>query len=211
MRNTIFIALIFTVIQINVHATLGTGAGDKLLQGSGDLVADMGHSVEWVRDANLVQTMCDTNHPLLASFDPTLVEHGTGRTMADICAQEGRMNWYEAKAWIRHLNANTYLGYTNWRLPEVSHGDSSCSELAEIDDATVSFGYGCRNSEPGRLHAMLGSYIDHFVNLDEHLYWAETELAANPSLAGVFGVKANWQDVEAKTSDLLHVWPVHSL
>ncbi len=211
MRSTVIIALIFTVIQINVHATLAMKTQDSPTIDMARLVLDKTGTVEWMPDANLVTTLCKSGHPLLSSFDPSLVANGTGRNMAEICSQEGRMNWYEAKAWIRHLNQNAYLGYTNWRLPEISPRDSSCSELAELDNTTVTFGFGCRNGEPGRLHAVLGSNIGRLTNLDEGMYWSETVLAEDDSLAGVFDVKTNWQDAEGKTSDLLHVWPVRSL
>ncbi|WP_457673179.1 Lcl domain-containing protein [Thiolapillus sp.] len=211
MRPTIIITLIFAVIQINVHATMATKSGNAMLQGTGNLVMDMTRTVEWTRDANLAQTLCKAGHPLWTSFDPSHIKNGTGRTGDEICRQEGRMNWYEARAWIKHLNTNAYLGHRDWRLPRISYGDQSCSDLVELDSAPVAIGYGCRNSEPGHLHAVLGSNLGNFMNLDEGLYWSETELSSNTSLAGVFDIKTNWQDAEGKTSDLLHVWPVHSL
>ena len=211
MRSTIIIALIFTIIQINVHATLATRIHDSPSVGMTQLVPDKDHTVEWMPDANLVKTLCKSGHPLLSSFDPSHVAKGTGRSMGEICSQEGRMNWYEASAWIRHLNRHAYLGHSDWRLPEVSSDDSSCSELVELDNATVTFGFGCRHGEPGRLHAVLGHNIGRFMNLDEGMYWADSILGIDDSLAGVFDIKTNWQDAEGKTSDLLGVWPVRSL
>ncbi|BAO45722.1 Lcl domain-containing protein [Thiolapillus brandeum] len=213
MRNSIIIAVIFLVIQINVHATLGTVPQNGLQLNGEHLIEDQTLSLEWTRDANLAKTLCNNQDPVWTSFDPSLVAQGTGRTASEICAQDGRMNWYEAEAWLQHLNANHYLGHSNWRMPEISYQDSSCSEQVVMNQSStpVAIGHSCTNGEPGHLKAALSSYRSTLKNLGDQIYWSATELASNNTLVGVFGIDNDWQDAEDKTSDLLPVWPVHSL
>ena len=213
MKLSIIIALIFLTIQINVHATLGTAPQGRLQLNGEHLIKDQTLSLEWTRDANLAKTLCNNQDALWTSFDPTTVAQGTGRTASEICANDGRMNWYEARAWLKHLNAHRYLGHSNWRLPEISYQDASCSDQIAVSDAkvSVSIGHGCKNGEPGHLKAALDDYQNTFKNFGDQIYWSRTELAVDRTLTGVFGIEIDWQDAEGKTSDLLPVWPVHSL
>ncbi len=213
MKNSIIIAAIFMVVQINVHATLGARPDHQLLLSGPHLIKDAALSLEWTRDANLAKTLCQSGDPLWKSFDPTRIPGSTGRSASEICAQEGRMNWYEANAWLDHLNTNRYLGYSNWRMPQISYQDSSCSEQVTLEATgeTVALGSGCMTGEPGNLKSALNDYQNSFANLEEQLFWSGTELATDSRLVGVFGVRNDWQDAEDKSSDLLPVWPVHSL
>ncbi|WP_456444505.1 Lcl domain-containing protein [Thiolapillus sp.] len=213
MKPSIIIAIIFLVIQINVHATLGTVPYNGLQLNGEQLIEDQTLSLEWTRDANLAKTLCNNQDPLWIGFDPTKVVQGTGRTGSEICTDGGRMNWYEAQAWLKHLNDHNYLGHSNWRLPEISYQDASCSDQVVLSsaDVSVSIGRGCKNGEPGHLKAALNDYRNTFKNFGDQIYWSSTELAADKTLAGVFGIENDWQDAEEKTSDLLPVWPVHSL
>ncbi len=213
MKTSIVLTLMFLVIQINVHATLGAAPQDGLQLKGEHLIMDQTLSLEWTRDANLAKTLCNRRDPLWTGFDPTAVPHGTGRTASQICADEGRMNWYEAQAWLKHLNAHRYFGHSNWRLPEISYQDGSCSDQVVLSHTktAVSIGHGCSAGEPGRLKAALEEYRDVFRNFGDQIYWSGTELTAGRSLVGVFGIENDWQDAEDKTSDLLPVWPVHSL
>jgi len=229
MKYSLISALVFGVIQINVHATVSTAAAGEFDLVGKHLVADRDIAVEWTRDANLVKTMCENDNLLWKNFDPHTVKQGTGRSNTEICAQGGRMNWYEAKAWIEVLNKHAYLGHSNWRLPRIQQQDSSCSLHIQGDTAgnTASLGHGCRNSEPGHLfHASLGNPVNEgsscqnnscltyqgpFNNLSGNMYWTDTEISFDNSLVGVFDPARDWQDAEQKTSDLLQVWPVHSL
>jgi hypothetical protein len=213
MKNSVIIAAIFMVVQINVHATLGNRSQHQLQLNGQHLIKDTALSLEWTRDANPAKTLCENMDPLWTSFDPGQAKDNTGRSTGEICAQDGRMNWHEAKAWLRHLNANRYLGHDNWRLPEISYQDSSCSDQVVFNRTgmTVALGSGCMNSEPGNMKSAQSDYQNSLKNLDDQLFWSETELAADSNLVGVFGIKNDWQDAEGKNSDLLHVWPVHSL
>lgn len=229
MNTTVISAMIFGIIQINVHTTLSNHAhASDLKMVNDDVVLDTSSNIEWSKDANLAKTLCDSQHILWQSFDPTSVDKGTGRSATEICKQGGKMNWYEAKTWISHLNAHRFLGYSDWRMPRVAQHDTTCSmqiSLASAND-TIGLGQGCLNSEISHLlHDTLnnplnqyGSCTDNclsdtgpFHNISQDMYWSGTEIASDTSLVGVFGVESDWQDAEDKTSDLLHVWPVRNL
>ncbi len=224
MNNAVISAMIFGIIQINVHATMSSAQATNLKMVNEDLVLDQSLAVEWTKDANLVKTMCENNHPLWRSFDPEAVEQGTGRNRQAICSHNGMMNWHEAKAWISHLNTHAFLGYSNWRLPHTEQADETCSYSLDNENPReqMSFGYGCRNSELGHLlYASLGGAINEqdkplsktgpFQNVAEYRYWSDTELSFDRSMVGVFDIGSGWQDAVNKTADLLQVWPVRSL
>ncbi len=66
--------------------------------------------------------------------DGTITDNATGLTWSQddsgTVAPDG-MNWAEALAWVEEMNAETYLGYSDWRLPNVK-------ELQSIVDYTRS-------------------------------------------------------------------------
>ena len=228
MNTTVISAMIFGIIQINVHATINHDAiaGELGLVGQ-HLVTDKDLAVAWSRDANLVKTMCDSGSPLWKSFDAQSVQQGTGRSSTEICNQNGLMNWYEAKAWIDVLNRHNYLGHSDWRLPRIQQKDTTCTLQVEGNSAgaVAHLGHGCQNSEPGHLfHVSLRNPVHGktctddclinkgpFHNLSGSAYWTGTEMDFDNSLVGVFDLNNDWQDAESKTSDLLRVWPVYSL
>ncbi len=228
MNHTLISALAFGVVQMFGQAVLSAAsAGEPQVVGR-HLVADRDMAVEWTRDGNPAKTLCSNGSALWKSFDPASVEQGTGRSAAEICAQNGLMNWYEAKAWVEVLNKHAYLGHSDWRLPRIRQRDPSCSLHVRLDreDHIVSLGHGCLNSEPGHLfHVSLDNpackgsayqddcLVNHgpFSNLSGNMYWTDTEITFDRSLVGVFAPGSDWQDAEKKTSDLLVVWPVRDL
>lgn len=226
MNTTVISAMIFGIIQINVHATLASAHATNLKNVNEDVVLDPSSNIEWTKDANLAKTLCDNQHILWQSFDPTSVDKGTGRSASTICEQGGKMNWYEAKAWISHLNVHHFLGYSDWRMPQINQHDSTCSMQINLSpsDKAIGVGQGCMNSEISHLmHDSLNNPRNKlgrcsqnscptdtgpFYNIPQDLYWSDTEIVADSSLVGVFSAQGDWQDAEEKTSDLLHVWPI---
>ena len=49
--------------------------------------------------------------------DNTLTDRATGITWAKDDSKTG-MNWEQALAWVEEMNANDYLGFSDWRLPD---------------------------------------------------------------------------------------------
>ncbi len=217
MKYTILSALIIGIIHANVYATLSHHKANPLQEINEHQVADNSFSVAWTRDANSVKTLCDSNHPLWQSFNLEGISHNSGRSSEQICAENGVMNWYEANAWISHLNSNSYLGHTDWRLPSVDLNDPACSVHIGSADAqrSASFGQGCSNSELGHLYQTVLSTPSHkstlFTHLSDATYWSSSELPINHSLVGIYDLEGGWQDAVGKSSDLLNVWPIHSL
>ena len=60
--------------------------------------------------------------------DGTIVDHATGLMWQKNDSGEG-LNWEEALAWVQTQNSGNYLGYNDWRLPNVK-------ELQSIVDYT---------------------------------------------------------------------------
>ncbi len=109
--------------------------------------------ISWLQDANMVKTMCDPPvDPLWTSFDLSTItddpstphtEQASGLDKPTICAQLGSLNWYEAEAWIAHLNANNYLGINSWRQPKVEPPDAT---YAFSNNGTTAGGFGATGS-----------------------------------------------------------------
>ncbi len=114
------------------------------------LVNDDTLNITWMKDANLVKTSCDSNNALWQAFDPSALPalEQSGNTKAQICSGNASLNWFEAKAWIAVLNAQSYLGHNDWRQPRTTQPDLTCeSTIASSNNG----GYNCRGSELGHL------------------------------------------------------------
>jgi hypothetical protein len=62
--------------------------------------------------------------------DGTIIDQATGLMWAQADSGEG-LDWKEALAWVQQMNAEEYLGYSDWRMPDVK-------ELQSIIDYTRS-------------------------------------------------------------------------
>jgi hypothetical protein len=62
--------------------------------------------------------------------DGTITDQATGLMWAQADSGEG-LDWKEALAWVQQMNAENYLGYNDWRMPDVK-------ELQSIIDYTRS-------------------------------------------------------------------------
>jgi len=62
--------------------------------------------------------------------DGTITDKATGLMWAQADSGEG-LDWREALAWVQQMNAENYLGYNDWRMPDVK-------ELQSIIDYTRS-------------------------------------------------------------------------
>ena len=180
--------------------------------------------ISWDQDANATKTLCDAADPLWTSFVPS-----SGRALADICASDGDLRWTEAVEWVAHLNANSYKGFTNWRLPTVTQPDPTCSDQSSTVPPQ-DFGYRCTGSELGHLFnapapAGLGNPNDRdddcspncfqntgpFVNTRADIYRSGTDFAPEPNSAWEFNTRSGRQSAAEKTSDspvTRYVWVV---
>ncbi|MCV6614520.1 MAG: DUF1566 domain-containing protein [Cellvibrionaceae bacterium] len=150
MKKTQF-ALSFVLLTPSVFTQAA------LIDHGNGLLSDTVQNVTWLQDANLVKTSCDANNALWQAFDPLALPlaQRSGNTKQEICDglggnAGGQLNWYEAGAWVALLNAQNYLGYNDWRLPNVVQPDASCSDT---DGNGQNYGYRCTGSEFGHLFA----------------------------------------------------------
>lgn len=183
--------------------------------------------ISWLQDANFVKTSCDANNALWQAFDPTTIAGNSGRTKAQICSADGRLNWNEAEGWIAVLNANNHLGHNDWRQWQVPDptNDPSCSEQ-DFDGAGSDRRFGCTGSELGNLfNATLGNPNDldndcnpdclvntgPFSNFQSFWYWSGTVYAPAPSSAWGFFTNGGDQDFAGlivSRGGGGYVWPV---
>ena len=193
------------------------------VQSNGTVYDDV-RGISWDQDANAVKTLCDAADPIWTSFVPS-----SGRALATICASDGDLWWSEAVEWVAHLNANNYKGFTNWRLPEVTQPDPTCSDQS-TDDPPQGFGYRCTGSELGHLfNAPAPAGLENpnelddncnpdcfvntapFVNTREDIYRSGTDFAPDPTEAWEFNTRSGRQSAWPKTADApatRYVWVV---
>lgn len=129
----------------------------------------------------------------------------------------GYMNWDTAQNWITAMNAENYLGFSDWRLPTTLQPvDTTCSSQSE----SSSSGAYCTGSEMGHLfYDELGGVVNntlsgtHNQNYDlfqnvQTIYWSGTDLAANPDIYGwSFNFSDGYQKIRGKTA-YSFVWAV---
>ncbi len=97
----------------------------------------------------------------------------------------GTMSWLTAQNWIDAMNAQAYLGFSNWRLPDTLYPDPACT--------ATSGGQDCSGSEMGHLfYNELGGVAGHdiadvhnsnytlFENIQSNQYWSRTTFTQNP-------------------------------
>ncbi len=116
------------------------------------LVDDTSLNMMWLADANMVKTSCNANDELWQVFDPTAVANNSGRTKDEICTNwNGKLNWHEANAWIAILNAQNYLGYSDWRQPATTLVNADVFDYSYAYDGSTDWGYNI--STPGTVYA----------------------------------------------------------
>lgn len=112
---------IFKVVAFSV-LTFGSAhvANGALVSREGGIAYyDTVLDITWLADAHLA----GTNSFGVGGIEPT-----------------GRMDWYEADAWIGALNSSSYLGYSGWRLPKATpiNGGSAFDLSSTRDGSTDS-------------------------------------------------------------------------
>ncbi len=144
--------------------------------------------ITWVADANLA----DTN-----AFAVTGIN------------TDGSMALAKATQWIAALNAATYLGASDWRLPTTTQPDATCGQQDAVGNG---FGFGCTGSEMGHLHYVDGitsATPGPFANVQSGASWSDAPYAPNPSLAWSFRGDG-FQDVLNKSASSNFAWAVRA-
>ena len=121
----------------------------------GGLIYDEVLKVTWLQDANYAKT---------SGFD-----------------SDGLMNWNQAKTWADGL---VYGGYDDWRLPDTTQPDPTCSHTVAPWNGfpAQNLGLHCLGSEMGHLWyselSNSGTFIntEPFINVETDLgYWSATQ------------------------------------
>jgi hypothetical protein len=142
------------IYNIEIYCS-GTGQDGELQKGiawpsprfvdnGNGTITDALTGLMWTKDANLIKSRD-------VSFDTDGYE--TDGTLKD-----GRVSWQHALDYINKLNSEAYLGYTDWRLPNVN-------ELI----STVYFQYDTLHGDYEDLFKKLG-----FTNMITFGYWSST-------------------------------------
>jgi len=108
----------------------------------------------------------------------------------DFARNDGMVTWQHALAYVAKLNAEDYLGYSDWRMPNVN-------ELESLVNANESLSGTWLNTQG-------------FTNVQGNWYWSSTTKAYPSDLAWCVGIwNSGWVDCTLK-SESGYVWPVRS-
>ncbi len=117
VSSTEYVGTVFN----GVSAVFGVNFADGRIKGYPSGVTEMGEKlfeVKYVRGATSYGTNDFVNFQ-----DGIVVDHATG-LMWTLNDSGEAMNWQEALAWVQQCNAEEYLGYSDWRLPNVKELES---------------------------------------------------------------------------------------
>lgn len=125
-------------------------------------VYDDVQGISWLQDANLFKTLCDAEADINTPTNAILVSYNgmtPAQNAAIVCANDGRLNWFDAEKFIAALNANGHLGVNTWRQPGVLQPDATCEKLLLNENLPdwpeQRGGYNCR---------AVGSELSHLFN-----------------------------------------------
>lgn len=133
------------ILLASLYVSFIGGLSQAALNDLGNgLVNDSVKELTYAKDGNLAKTACEATTGREKSLWDTFtlihpnIANNSGRSPAEICADNGKMNWHEAQAWANVLNRHLYLGKRDWRqqtagLPAPSPQLSDASDItAEI-------------------------------------------------------------------------------
>lgn len=103
--------------------------------------------------------------------DGTITDNATGLMWDKSGSSEG-MNWKDALAYVQQLNANSYLGYDDWRLPNIKELQS-LTDYSEAPDVT-----GFAAIDP---IFDIPEIIDEQGNTNYPFYWSSTTHLDGPT------------------------------
>lgn len=120
-------------LGLSVFGLLACAAGysqASLIDLGNGLVYDDVLGIHWLQNANLAAT---------ETFGVSGID------------ASGGMSWDTAKLWIQAMNSASYLGYSSWRLPDVSPLNGASFIYAASNDGSADRGYNI--TAPGTLYA----------------------------------------------------------
>jgi hypothetical protein len=184
MRRNFAIGTLFAALTCAGSVQLSAqdnGPGNQvvLLIPDGETVYDVVNHVTWLADANLAAQ----GVPGTLNFRFGLPLCNADSTDDCIWA-DGAMSYTSAREWVRRMNAASYLGHSNWRLPSTPFNDSGCTSKGPSHER---FGFGCSAGALGFLYYMaLGieapntavpippNTVGPFQNFQPGVYWSNS-------------------------------------
>jgi hypothetical protein len=125
-------------------------------------------------------TMLDNNTGLIWIMD-------TNAPGPTACTSATMKNWQTAIDYVKCLNTNSYLGFTDWRLPNVL-------ELGSLINTS-------------QTNSSIWLIAQGFTGVQGEPYWSSTSAADGPSSAWAIDLWVGAIDGDDK-SDINYVWPV---
>jgi hypothetical protein len=108
------------------------------------------------------------------------------------CSPAAPKNWWDALDYVACLNTNNYLGYNDWRMPNVIELQSL------LNESTTGFG----NTNANWLN------WSGFTNVQAHEYWSSSTLATYSEYAWFVDMSWNSSGWYGKGHPFYYVWPV---
>ena len=188
-------SLLLTVSALILSTSANAALVPRL---DGQAVYDADSNVTWIADASLSSTNSFGVSGIFSS---------------------GYMNWDTAQNWILAMNAENYLGFSDWRLPtSLQPSDSACSSQNE----SSSSGAYCTGSEMGHLfYDELGGVVNNTISTTHNenyelfqniksIYWTGTEYIGNPEVyTWSFNFDDGFQKIRGNTNtSYSYVWAV---
>ncbi len=133
-------------------------------------------------------TVTDNLTGLLWAQNANLLGTDDADNDTDGTAGDGMVTWQHALDYIKKLNRESYLGYSDWRLPNVNELESLVN--AEPYNPALPLNYP-------------------FTNVQSFYYWSCTSYAVNTGYAWVVGMDGGLVLIGSKTN-YGYVWPVRS-
>lgn len=128
----------------------------------------------------------------------------------------GTMDWNTAQTWLAAMNAENFLGASNWRMPSTTVPDASCEYQVDAGGSypLQPVGNFCTGSELTYMFNVEGVrggslYSSPFTNLFQGRYWSGTDYAPDQAQAFWVNSFAGYQGLEFKYQHHF-VWAVRS-
>ena len=189
MRHNFAMGTLLAVLAFGGSAQLSAqnsapGDWQQFLSSDGETVYDSVNNVVWLADGNLAAQTLPGSIDFqfgLPECPPLTIEP------TEPCVNpSGSMNYTSAVAWIAAMNANNYLGHSDWQLPTAPLKDSDCSSKGP-EPYREGFAFGCDMGALGYLYyTALGftapntaipippNTVGPFSNLQPNLYWSDS-------------------------------------
>ena len=142
---------------------------------------------------NVNGTITDNNSGLLWCSDANLLATVNPSFDTDGVAGDGLVTWQNALDYVKKLNAEAYLGFRDWRLPNIN-------ELASLVDLSKA-----NPSLPA------GYPFVKVQGANSGVYWSSTTDTNSPNESWVVALEGGGIRSSVNKSDLYSVWPVRGL